>query len=607
MKVVSFDIFDTCLIRKCGYAEAVYSILGDKLFPEDTTKAREFETQRHFFAEERACKYYNTEYPTLYQIYSCLKLPYLEYSPKSLCELEESVEEFLLLGTYSIREKIKKYRRHGYKIIFISDMYHSSSFLRRILCKEGILVEEDMLFVSCECNASKYRGDLYEYVSQQVGKKHWIHYGDNKYSDIRMAFRHGLIPKRVVYKYNRYEKRWLEDESYVSTSAMAAGCSKALRLSLAPNMSSTLAIDIIATMYIPFVSWVLKQASNKGITKLLFFARDGLLFYQIAQRLETKLHTGISLAYFYVSRKSLYLPSLYKCTIEDFQECDEDCLQLPWSKFKNKFCLNNFPQDFDSAFFAIKNSLFQDFVEEKSLKARLTFLEYLTQNGITKSDKVGIVDLGWVGSGRKAINKIFKNEGFQKPVTFYFGVEKERVLSQYGEYESYQYMEHNSKGNILPSPLIFEHYFSITQDASTIGYKKCANCIEPIFAEGDIAEWQKALYENNSKMVAQYTDDLVFLLGKGQLPDLSRLGRQSWMLLKENPRYSEYQVFKNIELEHFGTKHLLAPSISILKFIYLKIIKHSKYIFWPEISLCGNKITGRINLWIYRKLKIFMQ
>lgn len=77
-------------------------------------------------------------------------------------------------------------------------MYHSSSFLRRILCKEGILVEEDMLFDSCECNASKYRGDLYEYVRQQVGKKHWIHYGDNKYSDIRMAFRHVLIPKRVV-------------------------------------------------------------------------------------------------------------------------------------------------------------------------------------------------------------------------------------------------------------------------------------------------------------------------------------------------------------------------------------------------------------------------
>lgn len=38
MKVASFDIFDTCLIRKCGKPENLFFLLSKKIFPQDTAK-----------------------------------------------------------------------------------------------------------------------------------------------------------------------------------------------------------------------------------------------------------------------------------------------------------------------------------------------------------------------------------------------------------------------------------------------------------------------------------------------------------------------------------------------------------------------------------------
>ena len=161
MKVISFDIFDTCLVRKCGNPNAVYYLLGKRLFPGDNTKAMEFATQRRFYAEERARNAYGTKYPTLLQIYQCIGLPYMQLSANALTSAEEELERELLCGVDVLRIKIKEYRLKGYKIIFISDMYLSSNFLKEVLKRENLMNDCDSIYVSCECNCSKYDGALY--------------------------------------------------------------------------------------------------------------------------------------------------------------------------------------------------------------------------------------------------------------------------------------------------------------------------------------------------------------------------------------------------------------------------------------------------------------
>ena len=42
MKLASFDIFDTTLIRKCGNPENIFYILAQKLYPNDKAKREDF-------------------------------------------------------------------------------------------------------------------------------------------------------------------------------------------------------------------------------------------------------------------------------------------------------------------------------------------------------------------------------------------------------------------------------------------------------------------------------------------------------------------------------------------------------------------------------------
>ena len=42
MKLASFDIFDTTLIRKCGNPENIFYLLAHKLYPTDDAKGADF-------------------------------------------------------------------------------------------------------------------------------------------------------------------------------------------------------------------------------------------------------------------------------------------------------------------------------------------------------------------------------------------------------------------------------------------------------------------------------------------------------------------------------------------------------------------------------------
>ena len=42
MKLASFDIFDTTLIRRCGNPENIFCLMAERLYPDDEGKQREF-------------------------------------------------------------------------------------------------------------------------------------------------------------------------------------------------------------------------------------------------------------------------------------------------------------------------------------------------------------------------------------------------------------------------------------------------------------------------------------------------------------------------------------------------------------------------------------
>lgn len=237
MRLASFDIFDTTLIRLFGRPENIHVLLAGK---------------EHCQGDA----------------------------------LERQVEKDCLIATPSVRELIAQKRREGWQIAFISDMYLDSAFLSEILASEECFEPGDKIYVSCEYNARKDTGDLYDLVRKELHPDEWEHYGDNRQSDVRMAERKGI------------------------------------RAHLIDNSYRDLASRFVAPAYLPYVLWILEEAKKQDIQRLYFISRDGYILQQIA---ETLPHEGIELRYFFTSRKAL----------QKAFECEEDH-QLTLSYFQQE-------------------------------------------------------------------------------------------------------------------------------------------------------------------------------------------------------------------------------------------------------------------------------
>ena len=160
MRLASFDIFDTTLLRRCGRPEAVWNALAENLFPE------EMDLQEAFVVWRR-----NAQGETLEEKYDGIDSSFLYFSGKDKAEMmqaEEAVERAMLILNPSVCRLIEQRRAEGYRIAFISDMYLSSQFLRQVLESYGCCQAADAVFVSCEHHARKDTGALYEVVRQAL-------------------------------------------------------------------------------------------------------------------------------------------------------------------------------------------------------------------------------------------------------------------------------------------------------------------------------------------------------------------------------------------------------------------------------------------------------
>ena len=206
MKLASFDIFDTTLIRKCGKPENIFYILAHKLYPSDRAKREDFLLWRKK-AESEARRQAPGKDVTIDDIYSSDKLKgFDEYSKKELIEAEKNIETEQLIANPAIREVINKKREEGYTICFVSDMYLPSTTLKEVLAREGCIKEDEQVYVSCEWNARKSNGTLYKRLKEKLLPEKWEHYGDHPISDIKVARKNGIKATTVDTAFNSAEE-----------------------------------------------------------------------------------------------------------------------------------------------------------------------------------------------------------------------------------------------------------------------------------------------------------------------------------------------------------------------------------------------------------------
>lgn len=246
----SFDIFDTCLIRTCGFSHNVFDILALRTLGVDSSESlrADFVNSR-ITAEARARKRKKGEV-TLQEIYDEFDFPILTLKAKNdILKKEIDIERDVLVAVSSIQNKIVELHECGISVLYISDMYLPEAFIKEILVKYGFWKDGDKLYVSCEVGATKNEGTLYDLVARDnnLSYQYWHHYGDNYYSDYVVPKKKGIIAHKVTHSFSNYEKQLLQLSLYpgVFLNQIMAGIQKAVRLSFKGSPQVDLASNIV--------------------------------------------------------------------------------------------------------------------------------------------------------------------------------------------------------------------------------------------------------------------------------------------------------------------------------------------------------------------------
>ncbi len=491
MKLASFDIFDTTLIRKCGKPENIFFLVAQKLFPNDKALREEFLLWRQS-AETKARQRIGGKEPSLDDI----------YANKPGKEIEMQIEADNLIANPEVKSLIETKRQEGYTICFISDMYLSSNFLSDILRRENCLLADEKVFVSCEANARKSSGKLYDAVRKALPKiSQWTHYGDYALSDVKIPRKKGIKATKVNTPFTDTEQLILNRSKSLESEyemSILAGLQRAARLSHQNSDYAEIAADFVSPAYIPYVSFLLADARARGLQRLYFLSRDSHILMKLAE-VQKENYPDIEFRYLFISRKSLLLPFLKNANVESYlstmdhhtimrRKVDDLLEPLNTSREElasiygisfdySKIHGNKEEKDFLEKLFG-GNSSFLPELKKRITSQRSLLLDYFRQSGLMDGKKCGMVDVGWLGTSRLMINEILQSEGFSPTEFYYFGIRKDTYPSTFGRYTSY----------FRPSQLstelttLVENYFSASPYPSTLGYVKNEDHVVPLFA-----------------------------------------------------------------------------------------------------------------------------
>lgn len=597
MDVVSFDIFDTCLVRTCGNPEYVFDLLADKVLGQDSHRTQKMDFA---FIRKKGEKYARSKFinqdceeVTLEQIYECCDFSMLtDLDKKDILQLELEMEREVLVSVYSIKDTICKLRQAGNLILFISDMYLPASFLKAILMEQHIMSPQDVLFVSSEVKKTKKSGSLFRFVhdSLKVAYKGWIHFGDNHTSDNVVPRKLGITTKKVHHAYSVYEKvfKRKEYEGGKMNLHLMASISKAIRLKQSPSPQISVASDFIAPVFIPFVYSILSDAQKRGITDMYFLARDGYIFYKIAEKLLVDFPT-IKIHYLYVSRKALYLPSLEKITYESIRERLAYIDNCTISDVLDRFQLEDRLEEFEKYNTLRGDALLDEILKDKHFLGLLSMkrdeqreycFRYFKQEGLTVG-KNAIIDLSGSRKCHVAINKILSQQNHTTVFGYYFDVLNSRICGK--DYYASLFTERSKYNpNVSKNPqAVFEQYFCITDHDSTIGYKLEGEVIKPVFGkEGSDKSLRKQTFELNSRVCQRYAEVFRTIVDTSKSEEYIGVSLAAFNMFNYAP--APYYIKAFLNLSAASSVNYEKPFIEKCNVLHCIKNKHSLW-FYPNL------------------------
>lgn len=465
IEIVSFDMFDTLVVRPFLVPADMFTLLNDK-FKKTFNKMSvidfglirpksEMELRREKIKE-------HIEDVTLDQIYDYISKQY-DLNKEKLEVIKQAEIDMEIHFCYRRNSGYELYslaKELGKKVILTSDIYLPREVLLKILEKNGYKFDE--YYISCELLKTKCDGDIFEYIKEQEKTKKIVHIGDNYISDYTRANEHGLIGKRLYkasdvmfgatpittnnfgYLYKFFASFNIDHIPYELNSGVRCAIGMVANyyfdnpfrpfndLSDFNSDPYLIGYYTLGMQTLSMCKWLIEDAKKEKIDSISFMARDGYVPYKAMKIFteKTNYSNKVDCNYVYVSRKSL-MPLLLKdkvgismidTYVNYFAVSPKDLLKqldrvLEVSEEKEKIINEKFPIDKEFKDVDTMNkclSLIYDtcYSKEKYDKYYKMCKKYFDDNF---TGNAATFDVGYSGKPEAIISSVL-----EKPVTTYF-------------------------------------------------------------------------------------------------------------------------------------------------------------------------------------------
>ncbi len=298
-ELISFDIFDTLLMRRCKMPEDVFRLVAYEM----GVGGFEMDFARERKKAEKTCYRNVTRYFQLRQIYDvlCREGVVTGQKAEAFMRKELEIEKRLLVPRESMCQILRYAKAQGKTVVLTSDMYLGQEILTDLLAKAD-LVEYDDLLISCVVKRDKYWGEMWEYLISRYPGRRILHIGDNEIADEKTAREHGIVSYRIASAKTLLAMNGM-DQFLGQSKACGDGILWGLFAAKAVNdpfcMNATkgqlyitdmcqFGYLFVGPLVLKYLLWLIKIARAQHIDVLLFAARDGYLLEKLYQKIIRK-------------------------------------------------------------------------------------------------------------------------------------------------------------------------------------------------------------------------------------------------------------------------------------------------------------------------------
>ena len=591
-KIVSFDIFDTLIMRPFWNPIDLFVFLN-QYFREITKIETGIDFSKIRVEAEKETRRKNQEKQeiTLDEIYEEIqKETRLENEIIERVKQKEQELEIKFCTKRKAAKEIYELAKYlGKTVIATSDMYLPIETIKKMLDKNDYKM--DNIYLSAQIGVTKFCGDLYQYVIKDLSSKpeEIVHIGDNYHSDYEKAIENGIngqfLPKAVdVFcnknitnalgsLFNQNIPIWENNKNGINF--LGIRCMLALiansyfdnpyrtfhnetDFNADPNLIGYYALGM---HLFGIADWLLKDTIKKDYEKIVFFARDGYWMMKAYQILKKAYDKAPEEEYLYISRRALVpatlnnpfdfyklseLIDIYKYTpktilkyikniVYHLENLEEECQKIGMDvnqKFETKSDFNRYI-----------NLIIDKFYDENKHKEILEKLKGYFSNIFSGNSCA--FDIGYSAKPEMYLSKLCG-----KPIDAYFvNISNEEAFehAKIGGMQLHTYFDYRPAITGVVREILIS-----TSDPSCIGYELGENNqVIPVFEDKKEKEQERLILDAMQNKAIQFITDITNTFGE----DIQKLYYQRYYISLphemyiNSPKKLDQEIFYGIDLE----------------------------------------------------------